>query len=117
MGREMVGPQTATSDLGRPYVLAMPRAPDGIGVTVVFPGFVRDAGMFAERSLDLAPWVGTRSAEDVADAVIDAIKCSRGEVDVAPIPMRIGATFASVFPDASRTISKRLRRRLHRRAH
>ena len=45
----------------------------GIGVSTVFPGFIRDAGMFATSGVRLPPGVGTRSPEDVADA------CSRGD--------------------------------------
>ena len=41
--------------------------PLGIGVTVVFPGFVSDAGFFAESGVKLPRWVGTRTPEQVAD--------------------------------------------------
>ena len=50
----------------------------------VFPGFIRDAGMFADSGVKLPPGVGTRSPEDVARGVVDAIERNRGEVDVAP---------------------------------
>jgi uncharacterized protein len=38
----------------------------GVGVSAVFPGFIRDAGMFAEADVKLPPGVGTRTPEDVA---------------------------------------------------
>ena len=41
----------------------------GVGVSTVFPGFIRDAGMFADTGVRLRPGVGTRSPEDVAAAV------------------------------------------------
>ena len=44
--------------------------PKGIGVTVVFPGFVSEAGLFAESGVRLPPWVGTRTPEQVAAAVV-----------------------------------------------
>ena len=56
----------------------------GVGVSVVFPGFIRDAGMFAESGTELPAFVGTSTPEDVADGVLRAIERNRGEVDVAP---------------------------------
>ena len=44
----------------------------GVGVSVVFPGFIRDAGMFADAEVKLPTGVGTRSPEDVARAVVRA---------------------------------------------
>ncbi|HWE10248.1 MAG TPA: SDR family NAD(P)-dependent oxidoreductase [Solirubrobacteraceae bacterium] len=72
--------------------------PRGVGVSVVAPGFIRDAGMFANTGLRLPPGVGTRSPEEVADAVLTAIRRNRTEVDVAPVALRLGAAFASVAP-------------------
>jgi uncharacterized protein len=72
--------------------------PHGVGVSVVAPGFIRDAGMFAKTGLRLPPGVGTRTPEQVADAVVSAIERNRAEVDVAPVTLRLGAAFASVAP-------------------
>jgi short-subunit dehydrogenase len=80
----------------------------GVGVSSIFPGFIRDAGMFADAGVDLPPGVGTRSPEDVADAVISAVERNRGEVDVAPLAMRAGATFAGFAPELSHTVTRRL---------
>ena len=82
--------------------------PRGVGVSVVFPGFIRDAGMFHESGVKLPKGVGTSTPEEVADAVVRAIEADKGEVDVAPIGMRAGATFASVAPTLSAKIAKRL---------
>lgn len=71
----------------------------GVGVSVIMPGFVRDAGMFADAGIKLPPGVGTSSPEEVAAAVITAIERNRGEVAVAPLGMRIGANVAAVAPD------------------
>ncbi|HWD75212.1 MAG TPA: SDR family NAD(P)-dependent oxidoreductase [Solirubrobacteraceae bacterium] len=73
----------------------------GVGVSVVAPGFIRDAGMFADTGLRLPPGVGTRSPEEVAEAVVAAIRRNRAEVDVAPPGLRLGAAFASVAPGAA----------------
>jgi uncharacterized protein len=72
--------------------------PHGVGVSVVAPGFIRDAGMFAKTGLRLPPGVGTRTPEQVAAAVVTAIQHNRAEVDVAPATLRLGAAFASVAP-------------------
>ena len=47
--------------------------PHGVGVSSVLPGFIRDAGMFADTKVELPRGVGTRSPEDVAAAVVKAI--------------------------------------------
>jgi short-subunit dehydrogenase len=78
-----------------------------VGVSAVFPGFIRDAGMFADAGVKLPPGVGTRSPEDVATAVIDAIEHNRGEVDVAPLPLRAGAMLASVAPELAAGLARR----------
>ena len=71
----------------------------GVGVSVIMPGFVRDAGMFADSGVKLPPGIGTSSPEQVASAVISAIERDRGEVTVAPFGLRIGANIAAVAPD------------------
>jgi len=80
----------------------------GIGVSTIFPGFIRDAGMFHESGAKLPPYVGTKRPEDVANAVISAIERDRSEVDVAPLPMRIGTTIASLAPETAATVQRKL---------
>jgi short-subunit dehydrogenase len=79
----------------------------GVGVSAVFPGFIRDAGMFADADVKLPRGVGTRSPQDVASAVVDAIERNRGEVDVAPIALRLGSTFAGVAPELSAAFTRK----------
>ncbi|HEX3802630.1 MAG TPA: SDR family NAD(P)-dependent oxidoreductase [Solirubrobacteraceae bacterium] len=74
---------------------------NGVGVSVILPGFVRDAGMFADTGLKLPPGIGTSSPEQVADAAVKAIERNRGEVAVAPLGLRLGANLAAVAPDLS----------------
>lgn len=73
----------------------------GVGVSVVLPGFIRDAGMFADSGAKLPPGVGTSSPQEVARAIVSAIERNRIEVTVAPLPMRLGADIASVAPGLS----------------
>jgi short-subunit dehydrogenase len=80
----------------------------GVGVSAVFPGFIRDAGMFADVAVELPPGVGTRTPEDVARAVIAAIERDRGEIDVAPLPLRVGAMFAGLAPELATSVSRRM---------
>jgi uncharacterized protein len=80
----------------------------GVGASVVLPGFVRDAGMFADARVELPRGVGTRSPEDVAAAVIHAIEGNRAEVEVAPASLRVGANFAAVAPQLAAAVSRRM---------
>jgi short-subunit dehydrogenase len=82
--------------------------PHGVGVSVVLPGFIRDAGMFAEADVKLPRGVGTRTPQDVAAAVLRAIEDDRAEIDVAPLGLRLGAWTASVAPELAAAISRRL---------
>jgi hypothetical protein len=79
-----------------------------VGVSVVLPGFIRDAGMFADAGVNLPRGVGTRTPQDVAAGVIRAIDHNRAEVEVAPLGLRLGATFAAVAPGAAATVSRRM---------
>ena len=72
------------------------------------PGFIRDAGMFANTNVELPRGVGTRSPEDVAAAVVKAIEHNRAELEVAPLGLRLGATFAGVAPELAAAAARRL---------
>jgi short-subunit dehydrogenase len=80
----------------------------GVGVSVVAPGFIRDAGMFERTGVKLPPGVGTRTPSDVAAAVIRAIEGNRAEVDVAPLGLRVGSALASVAPGPAGWVSSKL---------
>ena len=80
----------------------------GVGVSTIFPGFIRDAGMFADADVSLPSGVGTRTPEDVAQAVLVAIERNRGEIDVAPLTLRAGAAFAGLAPELAASVSRRM---------
>jgi len=82
--------------------------PTGVGVSAIFPGFIREAGMFAEAGVALPRGVATRSPQDVARAVVHAIERNRAEVDVAPLTLRAGAAMAGLAPQIAAQISRRL---------
>jgi short-subunit dehydrogenase len=73
----------------------------GIGVSLVSPGTIREAGMYADSGADPIPGLGTSSPKQVADAVIKAIERNKVEVTVAPIQQRFLAHFALATPGFS----------------
>ena len=80
----------------------------GVGVSIISPGFVHEAGMFADSGAELPPGFRTVSPEQVAEATISAIERGRGEVTVAPLELRIGTTFAAVAPELASKVAARL---------
>ena len=70
----------------------------GVGVTVVAPGFVRDAGMFADTGVKAPRVMGTTTPDKVADAVLRAIREDRAEITVAPPLQRLLAHIGLVSP-------------------
>ena len=82
--------------------------PLGIGVTVVFPGFVSEAGFFAESGVKLPRWVGTRTPEQVAEAVVRGVERERAEVDVAPLGLRLGTRISELAPVTAARVQRRL---------
>jgi len=80
----------------------------GVGVSTVFPGFVRDAGMWADTGLRLPRGVATVSPEQVAEATVRAVERDRGEVSVAPLGLRLGAEVAGLAPELTRRVTRLL---------
>lgn len=80
--------------------------PHNVGVSTVFPGFIRDAGMFADSGATLPPGVGTKSPLDVARAVVRAVERDRAEVDVAPLGLRLLATLGGAAPSLAAAIQR-----------
>lgn len=79
----------------------------GVGVSCVLPGFVRDAGMYADSGVELPRGVGTSTPQEVADAVVKAITRNRGEIVVAPVTMRASAIVAGVAPAAAAAVARK----------
>jgi short-subunit dehydrogenase len=80
----------------------------GIGVSLISPGFVSDAGMFADAGVKLPPGVGTVTPARVATAVRRAIERDRAEVDVAAVGLLAGSRFAHFAPETAARLSARL---------
>jgi short-subunit dehydrogenase len=80
--------------------------PHGVGVSAIYPGFIRDAGMFAETNVTLPRGVGTRTPGDVARAVSRAIERDIADIDVLPLSMRVGAKAAVVAPGLAARVQR-----------
>jgi short-subunit dehydrogenase len=73
----------------------------GIGVSVVTPGVIRDAGMFADSGASSPPGIGTGTPQQVGNAVVRAIEHDKSEIAVAPLRQRALARFAMLAPEIS----------------
>lgn len=61
----------------------------GVGVSTIFPGPIRDAGMLADTGVALPRGFGTSSPQDVARAVARAIEGDKPETTVASAGVRL----------------------------
>lgn len=76
-------------------------APAGVGVSLVSPGFVRDAGMFADSGAKPPPGLGTTTADRVGEAVVRAIENDKMEIAVAPLQQRLASHLSLASPGVS----------------
>lgn len=79
----------------------------GVGVSLVMPGFVSEAGMFHDAGVDAPPGAGTVTPDQVAHGVVRAIERDRAEVAVAPLGLRAGTTMAQLLPEVSALVQRR----------
>ena len=105
MGAKVVGPALGVYSATKAGLRALAHAlrqdlrASGVGVSVILPGPIRDAGMWADSGLATPRGSGKpRTPEDVAEAVIDAIEHNRVEIDVASLAVRMGAVMAELKP-------------------
>ena len=69
-----------------------------VGVSVVCPTFISDAGMWAETGLKANPMAGEVSPAEVADAVWYAITRNRAQIDVMPLQLRASLKVQALMP-------------------
>jgi short-subunit dehydrogenase len=81
--------------------------PSGVGVSVVSPHFVREAGMFHETGAKPAPGLGTTTPRKVAKAVVRAIRRNRSEITVAPRRTRFLTGIAHRHPELAGRVQRR----------
>jgi short-subunit dehydrogenase len=69
-----------------------------VGVSLVTPGPIRDAGMFARGGGKTPPLVKAAAPDDVGKAVVKAIERNLAEVDVASLALRIVSRMSALAP-------------------
>lgn len=79
--------------------------PQGVGVSIVSPGFIREGGMFAESGAKAPPGLGTSTPEEVARATVRAIEHDKVEVTVAPARQRFLAHLGLASPGIAVKVS------------
>jgi short-subunit dehydrogenase len=79
-----------------------------IGVTTVFPGPIKGAGMWEDAGVELPKWLPTKSPEDVAAAVVKGIETGRPDINVADPGQRFGAVLENISPRAGAWLRRRL---------
>ena len=72
----------------------------GVSASVICPGFISDAGMFAEYGKSAPRLVGESPPERVGDAVVRAIERDVSEVIVNPGPKRLLSITNAISPGA-----------------
>jgi len=78
----------------------------GIGISLVSPGFVRDAGLFADSGAPSTGGLGTTTPQKVGKAVEKAIRRNRAEIEVAPLRQRRLNRFAAHHPELAARVSR-----------
>jgi len=76
----------------------------GVSASVICPGFVSEAGMFAERTQEAPRVLGTSTPEAVARAVLRAIQRDVFEIIVNPGPVRAMMVFEHLSPGFARWV-------------
>jgi short-subunit dehydrogenase len=79
----------------------------GVGVSIVSPGFVRGAGMWADADVEPPPMIGTTTPAKVARAVARAIERNRNEITVAPRRQRFLAEIGYRHPEFAARMQRR----------
>lgn len=84
----------------------------GVSVSSVSPGFISEAGMFADRARETnrrAPVaVGESTPEQVANAILRAVVEDRAEILVSPGPARLLQAINQLAPDLINYLMERL---------
>lgn len=78
----------------------------GVGVSVICPTFVKEAGMWAETGLKANSIVGEVWPREVADAVWTAVTRNRGEIDVLPLQMKASLMAQGLAPGLFATVAR-----------
>lgn len=80
----------------------------GVGVSVIDPGPISEAGMWAKAGVATPLGLTTRPPGAVGAAVVEAIERNRARVSVASLPLRVGAVLARAAPALMAATAPRL---------
>jgi uncharacterized protein len=83
---------------GFAHVLRAQMKRKNVGVSLVTPGPIREAGMFARGGAKPPRLIGTSSPEDVGKAVARAIERNAAEIDVASFGLRAMSKLGALAP-------------------
>lgn len=78
----------------------------GVGISIVEPGFVKEAGMFASSGAKLPRGGRLVTPDAVAKGVVTAVRGDRAEVVVAPLELRAGGVVGAVLPSLGARMQK-----------
>jgi short-subunit dehydrogenase len=78
----------------------------GVGVSVIQPGLVGDAGMFAQTAAPIPRGARTVTADQVAAAVVRAVERDRCEINIAPVKLRLLCALAVQFPTVAAWVQR-----------
>ncbi|MEU9579607.1 SDR family NAD(P)-dependent oxidoreductase [Streptomyces chilikensis] len=92
---------------GFAHALRIDLRPAGVGVSLIQPGFVGEAGMFARTGAPLPRGARPVTPEQVARAVITAVERERAEINIAPLGLRLKCALAVQFPAAAARLGRR----------
>ncbi len=76
----------------------------GVGITLVAPGFVREAGMFADSGREAPAGMGTTTPAEVSAAVVKAFREDKLEITVAPRVQKTMAHLGLAIPNFSHKV-------------
>ncbi|HET6726280.1 MAG TPA: SDR family oxidoreductase, partial [Gammaproteobacteria bacterium] len=79
----------------------------GVRVSVISPGFVADAGMFARRETSPPAGLGVSRPTQVARAVIKALETNAAEIIVNPRPARLLTGLEALSPQLATRVAER----------
>ncbi len=83
----------------------------GVAVSVICPGFVDEAGMFARRQREAPGLVAACSPQEVADAVVHAIQSRRLELLVSKRPAKPLVALQAMSPARVTSLTEKLKLR------
>lgn len=94
--------------VGFSWSLRAELAPHGVGVSVVCPGYVSGAGMFADRNAGRPPAaLKACTPDDVARAVVKVVEGNRAEVVIGPPIVKTTDLFHALSPSLAMWIGRR----------